>query len=124
MTPIDVVVVALLATGSGLMLLAALGILRMPDVYMRMSSASKASTLGSALVVAAVATHFGTVAVATRAVAIVAFLVLTIPVASHAIGRAAYLHGVALWPPTRRDDLQGRYDVRTHELSAARDPEE
>jgi len=41
---------ALLLAGASLMLLAAVGVLRLPDVYSRMSATSKSATLGVALV--------------------------------------------------------------------------
>jgi len=64
-----------------------------------------------------VALHFGELGVVTRALLAIAFFFLTAPVAAHMIGRAAYFVGVPLWEGTLRDELRGRYDPRTHELS-------
>lgn len=107
---IDLLVSALLLLGSLLMLLAAVGMLRMPDLYMRMASATKASTLGLVCILTAVAVHFGDVAIGTRVVATVVFVLLTAPVAAHMIGRAAYVVGVPLWDRTIVDELHGRYE--------------
>lgn len=104
------VVLTLLLLGAALLLLAALGVLRMPDVFMRMSAATKASSLGAGLVVLAVALYFGDLATVTRALAVIAFLFLTVPVASHLIGRAAYIDGAPLWERTVVDELAGHYD--------------
>ena len=102
------------------MLLAAVGIVRMPDLFLRMSSTTKAATLGSISLLLALAIHFGSLAVASRAAAIIFFLLLTTPIAAHMIGRAAYCTGVPLWSETRIDELSGRYDEETHELGSPR----
>ena len=105
------IVAALMAIGAFFMFVAAIGVLRMPDVFMRLSASAKASTLGASSLLLAAAVHFYDFAIATRIVAIIAFIVMTVPVAAHMLGRAAYLSNVALWKGTVRDDLRGRYDV-------------
>lgn len=106
---IDLLTVALLAVGTLFTLLAAIGILRMPDVFMRMQVATKAATLGVACIAMAAAVHFGDLATTARAVLIVLFLFLTAPVAAHTIGRAAYVAGAKLWEGTIVDELRGRH---------------
>ena len=76
---------------------AALGVLRLPDVLIRMHASTKAGTLGCGLILLAAATHFGETAIVARALAAILFLLLTAPVAAHMIGRAAYRTGVPLW---------------------------
>jgi multicomponent Na+:H+ antiporter subunit G len=105
----DLVTAVLLLLGSSFMLLAAVGIHRMPDLFTRMQPATKASTLGIGCMLLAVAVHFGNVGVASRALAGVAFVVLTSPVAAHVIGRAAYFVGVPLWEGTIVDELRRKY---------------
>ncbi len=78
-------------------LAAALGVLRLPDVLIRMHASTKAGTLGCGLTLVAVAVHFGEVGITARAIAAIVFLLLTAPVAAHMIGRAAYRTGVPLW---------------------------
>lgn len=102
--------------GSLFMLLAAIGVVRMPDVYMRISTATKAATLGAGCVLLAVAVHFGDPGVSARAMAILAFIFITSPVGAHIIGRAAYVVGVPLWEDTVVDELRGRYDPQSKEL--------
>ena len=43
----DIISLALLVVGTFLMVLAGIGIIRMPDLFLRMSTATKASTLGA-----------------------------------------------------------------------------
>jgi multicomponent Na+:H+ antiporter subunit G len=112
-----------LLTGSGFMLIAALGVLRMPDLLTRMHATTKAGVLGAGLTMVAVALHFGTEPVIAKAAAVIAFLILTAPVAAHAIGRAGYFVGVPLWENTLTDELKGRYDEKTHTLASSDDKE-
>lgn len=116
------IVAGLLLLGAGLMLVASLGLLRMPDILCRMHATTKAGALGGGLMVAAVAVHFDEPGVVTRAVAIVVFIILTAPVAGHVIGRAAYFVGASLWHRTVIDELKGRYDPDTHTLRSS-DPD-
>lgn len=76
---------------------AGLGILRLPDVLIRMHASTKAGTLGAGLVLGAGAVYFADGATVTRALAAILFLLLTAPVAAHMIGRAAFRDGVPLW---------------------------
>lgn len=110
----------LMLIGAFFMFVAALGVLRMPDLFMRLSATTKASTLGASSLLLATAVHFGDYGIASRIAAIIAFIVMTAPVAAHMIGRAAYISRVPLWEGTIRDDLRGRYDIEGHIL---KDPE-
>lgn len=112
----DFVAPALAILGSAFLLLGALGVIRMPDLYTRMGSGTKAYTLGIALMLLAVAAHFQTLPIITRAIAGVIFFFLTAPVSAHAIARAAHFVRVPLWEGTVLDELQDRYDEATHTL--------
>lgn len=108
----------LLLLGAVFMLLAAIGLVRMPDVLMRMHSSTKSATLGVGLIMLGVALRFNDFAIGVRALAILVFMFSTAPVAAHMIGRAAYLSGVPLWEGTLSDEMHGRYDTETHTLSS------
>ena len=110
---------ATIAVGLGVAfcVLSAVGVLRMPDVYIRLQVASKASSLGIALLMLGVALHFGELSVTIRALLVVVFLFLTAPVTAHVIGRAAYLTGTPLAPGTSPDELAGAYDPETGRLA-------
>ena len=115
----EVVSTALLLIGSSFLLLAAVGLVRMPDLFTRMSAATKGTTLGVGCMLLAVGVYFPGIGITTRALAGIAFFVITAPVGAHMIGRAAYFVGVPLWRGTVRDDLRGRYDPLTHALERA-----
>lgn len=106
----------LLVFGSLAMVLAAVGIVRLPDLYTRMQAATKAGTLGVATMFVAVAVHFSDAAVTASSALVVIFLCVTAPVAAHMIGRAAWFSGVRLWKGTVVDELSGHYDPATHRL--------
>ena len=112
----DIIATLAVVLGTVLGVLSAVGILRMPDVYIRLQVASKASSLGIALLMLGVAAHFDALSVTIRALLVVVFLFLTAPVAAHVIGRAAYLTGVPLAAATRPDELAGAYDPETGRL--------
>jgi multicomponent Na+:H+ antiporter subunit G len=109
----------LLIVGSLFIFLAAIGLVKMPDLYTRMSATTKASTLGVGLILIGTAVYFSDVGVTSRALIIIIFLLLTAPIAAHMIARAAYFDGVPLWNKTWKDDLKGKYDEVTHELAGA-----
>jgi multicomponent Na+:H+ antiporter subunit G len=108
----------LMVIGALFMLLAGIGIVRMPDLFLRMSATTKAATLGVSSLLLAMAVYFGELGITSRAVATIVFLLLTAPVAAHMIGRAAYLGGIPLCKETVVDDLSGRYDQGTHTLDS------
>jgi multicomponent Na+:H+ antiporter subunit G len=113
----DLVATIAVILGTILCVLSAVGVVRMPDVYTRLQVASKASSLGIALLVVGVAAHFDSLSVTIRALLVVVFLFLTAPVAAHVIGRAAYITGVPLAAGTDQDELAGAYDASTGHLA-------
>ena len=114
----DIVSDLLLLTGAIFLLLAAVGMVRMPDLFTRMQAASKASTLGIACVLLALAFHFPGISVNIRVIGTIVFFYLTAPITAHLIGRAAYFVGVPVWKGTVIDELRGRYNPLTHHLGS------
>ena len=114
------IVTALLVVSGGLFALAAaVGVLRLPDVLIRMHASTKAGTLGCGLILVAVAVYFGETGIIARALAAIVFLIVTAPVAAHMIGGAAYRTGVPLSEKSVVDDLEASEEVsakarRTH----------
>ena len=90
--------------GSAFVLLAAIGVLRMPDVFTRMQASTKASTLGLGCLLVGAALQMGDVASFVRVASIGAFVVLTTPVSGHVIARAAYFANIPLWKGTVLDE--------------------
>jgi len=94
-------VVAIL--GSLFLLLGALGIVRMPDVYNRIQTGTKATTLGTMLFLLGIGianpTWFGKITV------LIIFVIFTNPVSSHVLARAAHYIGTPLTKETVSDEL-------------------
>ncbi|WP_299264916.1 monovalent cation/H(+) antiporter subunit G [Halorientalis sp.] len=90
-------VLALLAGGVFFGVVAAVGLLRMPDLYTRAHAASKADTLGAGLSLAAAAAVLASSLPTIKAVLLLVFLFLTNPTAAHAISRAAADQGIEPW---------------------------
>lgn len=109
---------SLILIGAFFMLVAGVGVFRMPDVFMRLHSSTKSATLGVGCVMLGAALHFNEVSIGARALAVVLFMFVTAPVSAHMIGRAAYFSGVPLWSGTLSDDLKGKYQKDTHVLDS------
>ncbi|MEH6354886.1 MAG: monovalent cation/H(+) antiporter subunit G [Marinobacter sp.] len=112
----DIIVSILLLAGAGFMLLAAVGIVRLPDLPTRMHASTKAGAMGAMFTMAGVAFFFADGVVLARAFAIVVFILITSPIAAHVIGRAGYFIGTPLWSGTIKDELRDNYDSQTHTL--------
>ena len=102
----DIAIMIIVTLGALFVLLAALGIVRMPDLYLRIAVTTKAATLGVGMILIGAAIYFNEASITTRALAIVFFLLLTAPVGAHLIGKASYYVGIPLWKRTVVDDLK------------------
>ena len=116
----EILAAILLVGGASVVALAALGIARLPDPFSRMHAAAKAGVAGAGLLLLGAGLAFGTAAAILTAAAAVGFLVLTAPVASHALGRAAYVAGAPLGAASVADALSGVLDRRVLDIDPAR----
>lgn len=114
----DVLVAIFSFSGAIFILLASIGLIRMPDSYLRISVTTKAATLGVGLLLIAAAIHFRDFSITTRVLAIILFILLTAPISGHLLGRASYFSGVKLWKDSIMDDMEGKYDKATQELKS------
>ncbi|MBY3036135.1 monovalent cation/H(+) antiporter subunit G [Rhizobium leguminosarum] len=109
---IDYIVAAvtalLLIAGAFFALAAAIGLVRLPDLYTRMHSASKAGTVGSGLLLLAAGLYSEDPAILARALAGFVFFLLTAPVSAHLLARAAHRSGYDLGALSVRDDIRDR----------------
>lgn len=112
----EIIGLGLMLVGAVFIFIAAVGLLRLPDLFMRMHANTKSATLGVGLIMTGTAIYFSDLTVTTRAIAVVSFLFITAPIGSHLLARAAYFSGIPLWDRTLSDDLRGHYDLDNHEL--------
>ncbi|NHN47390.1 monovalent cation/H(+) antiporter subunit G [Halostella sp. JP-L12] len=104
MTPVEIAIVALAAGGVFFGVVAAVGVLRLPDLYTRSHAASKSDTLGAVLTLGAAALTFGADVPTAKTVLLLLFMFLTNPTAAHAITRAAYDQEIEPWTTDEEGD--------------------
>ena len=97
--------VFLLCAGVAFITIAGLGVARLPDIFQRMHSATKAGGIGASLVMLGVLLL--DVAGPVTPVLTIAFMLLTLSVASQLLARSAYLSGEDFRGIERGDPLQG-----------------
>lgn len=102
---VDLVSGTLLVLGSALALVAAIGLVRFPDVLSRMHAATKPQTLGLLLVLAGLALRVRDPGALTIIALVGLFQLLTAPVSAHMVARAAFRTGVADTSRLERNDL-------------------
>lgn len=103
---LEILISICLLSGAFFILLSAVGILRMPDLYMRISAATKATTLGVGLIVLGTALFFGTLPIVSKSLLVIVFIFLTAPVAGQILARAGFLSGSPLWPGTHINEYK------------------
>ncbi len=96
---ITVIASTLLLLGALFALIAAIGIVRMPDIYCRMHAATKAGAFGVSLILLALCVALPTLRVCIQSILIIGFFYLTAPVAAHLIGRVGIVRKLPLWKP-------------------------
>lgn len=93
----EILMAICLISGTFFTLVAALGVLRMPDIYMRTHAATKAGTFGIGMIVLAVALYFMDTAVTSRVVGIMLFIIMTTPTAAHLLGKIIMKSPYRMW---------------------------
>lgn len=92
--------------GSVFLLLGAIGTLRMPDSYNRIQAGTKATTLGTMCALLGIGLYHP--AWLGKIVLLILFVVLTNPISSHALARAAHFINIPLAKETIVDKLKER----------------
>ena len=119
----EILTSGLLLLGAFLMLLSGIGIIRMPDLLTRMHATSKAGALGIGLMACGyMVFYIDQTSLVVRALAMIAFVIVTAPIAAHVLARAGYFVGIELWEGTIKDVIKERYDLKTRRLGSAPKP--
>ena len=100
--------IILIYIGIIFIVIAAIGIIKMPDVYTRMSAASKAVTFGTGFILLGLVVHFNDTVVFLKVAGIFIFLLFSISVAAHVIGLSAYQDKTAMTNLTFLDELKDK----------------
>ncbi|NDW03766.1 monovalent cation/H(+) antiporter subunit G [Jiella pacifica] len=112
---------ALVVAGAGFAAIAALGLLRLPDIYTRMHAASKAGSVGSGMMLLALALVSDSGPETLRAFAAISFVLLTAPLSAHLLAKSAYAVGYKMWPGSVLDEMP-KLSVTTGESNTPADP--
>lgn len=115
---LDVLGALLLLLGSLLSLVAAVGVLRFPDLLTRMHAATKPQVLGLMLVAAGLTVELREASVAAMLALVVLAQMVTAPVAGHMLGRASYRAGQVDRDLLLLDDLTGVVETQDDERGA------
>ncbi|MCF6356687.1 MAG: monovalent cation/H(+) antiporter subunit G [Draconibacterium sp.] len=90
--------------GSVFLLLGSIGLIRMPDVFTRIQTGTKASTLGTLLSLLGIGIIYFDIA--GKIFLLIVFILITNPVSSHMLARAAHYIGVKKADVTVVDELE------------------
>jgi len=96
----------LIAIGVLFNLFGCIGLIRLPDVYNRLQSATKCGTLGTCSILAGALFHFGFAEAGVKALIAIPVLFFGATVAAHALVRGAYHFGIKLGDKSVKDDYK------------------
>ncbi|SHJ23667.1 monovalent cation/H(+) antiporter subunit G [Aureimonas altamirensis] len=100
----NIIAALFVVAGAGFTMVAAIGIVRFPDFYTRIHAAAKAGTVGSVLMLVALAIVSNETAEVLRAIAAIIFFLMTAPISAHLLGKAAQSAGYRMGPESIRDE--------------------
>ncbi len=100
---LDILSWCLILPGSGFLLIGAIGVLRMPDFYTRLHAAGLTDTMGASFLAVGLLLQTGFNLTGLKLVLMVLFVMITSPIATHALINAAYTAKLGM----------GRIDDRT-----------
>ncbi len=105
-----------LIIGTLFIFIASIGLLKMPDVYLRMSTSAIAATFGVLSMLVATAIHFMELTLTLHIIGLIIFLMLTVPIGAHMLGRSSHIIGLEMWDKTVCDDLKGKFNKDTNDF--------
>jgi multicomponent Na+:H+ antiporter subunit G len=109
---LDLLACGTMVLGTTFMLLAAVGLWRLPDLYHRMHAATKGVTLGITGLLIAALCNLSTlpdarpVNIATKAILLILFQFVANPVGAHLLAKAAHADRCPIWKDTLSDELE------------------
>ena len=108
---INIVIIALLFIGTFFIFAGVIGIFRFKDIFCRLQSSTNISTLGAMSILLAISIYeflSHNVSLGIKCIIITIFLLITNPVASHVMAKAAYKNKAKLCDETIFDEYGGR----------------
>jgi len=102
----NIIGIILLCTGFMFNFFGCLGLIRLPDVYNRLQSATKCVTLGTCSILLSLLFFFGFSEISVKALVAIPLLFFGATVAAHALVRGSYIFGVELDKRSIKDDYK------------------
>ena len=101
-------IIFFMVVGVLFIIVTAIGLYRLPDLYTRTHAASKSATLGVMCVLIGVFLHFWLIEghFHPRILLGILFIFITSPVGGHILSRSSYIAGVKPWSGTVKDELK------------------
>jgi len=99
----EILVWVLLLSGSLFAIVGGIGLLRLPDLFSRMHGSGITDTLGAGLILTGLMLHSGVTLVTFKLGAVLFFLFVTSPTATHALARSALAEGLQPWTAGQRN---------------------
>ncbi len=107
----EIITLTFVVVGIFFDLFGCVGLIRLPDVYNRLQASTKCVTLGTCSILFGVVIKFGFTAAGIKALICIVFLLLTSPVAAHALARGAHRSGIPLWQKSVCDKYKDDKDA-------------
>ncbi len=101
--------IALLIIGVTFDLFGCIGLIRLPDIYNRLQSATKCVTLGTCSILLSLFIHYGFTPVGIKALIAIPLLFFAATVGAHALSRGSYIYGIKMTDKTIRDDYKKEF---------------
>jgi multicomponent Na+:H+ antiporter subunit G len=101
-----IIFIILLSIGVLFNLFGCIGLIRLPDVYNRLQSATKCVTLGTCSILLGLIVYFGFNEIGVKALIAIPLLFFAATVAAHALIRGSYLFGIKLGDKSIKDDYK------------------
>ncbi len=95
-----------IATGILFNMFGCVGLVRLPDVYNRLQSATKCVTLGTCSILLGVLIRYGFISIGIKALVAIPLLFFTATVAAHALAKGSYRFGIKLGEKSIHDDYK------------------
>ncbi|HAA78631.1 TPA: hypothetical protein DCE37_26330 [Candidatus Latescibacteria bacterium] len=87
----------LMVAGVFFLVVSAVGLLRLPDVYTRMHASSVSESMGAILILLGIGVYEGITPATIKIFALVLFYAVASPTGAHALFRSALRFGIPMW---------------------------
>ena len=122
MTDVNIIIsTVFIAIGILFNLFGCVGLIRLPDVYNRLQSATKCVTLGTCSILLGVLIRYGFISIGIKALVAIPLLFFTATVAAHALAKGSYKFGIKLGEKSVHDDYKDEAIISGRQANEAKE---